>query len=123
MYQDIIASFSIPVLSDRFDMLRQLGNIFIVQPTILRTYMNESHLARIDKPLLRPYLTQRADWGDYSRKFWDTEVLGMDNTDTQADGPTSKLFAGLMKEFDNFSLGDMTSTFANPSRRDSHHYQ
>lgn len=71
MYQDTIATFSIPTLNDRYEMLRQLGNVFIVQPDILKAYLNESYLARIENSLLRPYVMQRADYGDLSRRFWD----------------------------------------------------
>jgi hypothetical protein len=75
VYQDTFASFGIPAINDRFDMLRQLGNLFIVQPEILKSYMSESYLARIDPQFLRPYLVQRADYSDYPRRFWD-EVVG-----------------------------------------------
>ena len=67
MYQDTISSFVIPALSERFDMLRQLGNSFIVQPHVLKSYMTESHLGRVDMRLLRPYLQQRSDWNTFSR--------------------------------------------------------
>lgn len=57
------------MINDRFDMLRQLGNIFIVQPEVLRSYMTESHLGRIDSRLLKPYLQQRSDWSQISRSL------------------------------------------------------
>lgn len=68
-YQDVVSSFSIPVLNDRFEMLRQLGNCFIVQPNVLKSYMTESHLGRIDARLLRPYLAQRSDYSTFSRSL------------------------------------------------------
>lgn len=61
-YQDAVAKFNIPALGERFEMLRQLGNLFIVQPASLSQYMQESHLATIDRRLLRPYLMKRADY-------------------------------------------------------------
>lgn len=64
-----MASFSIPMLNDRFEMLRQLGNSFIVQPNVLKSYMTESHLGRIDARLLRPYLAQRSDYSTFSRSL------------------------------------------------------
>jgi hypothetical protein len=85
VYQDTFASFGIAAVNDRFDMLRQLGNLFIVQPDILRSYMSESYLARIEPSLLRPYLVQRADYGDYPRRFWD-EVVGGGNGAATAGG-------------------------------------
>ncbi|KAK0545750.1 Exocyst complex component 5 [Tilletia horrida] len=61
-YQDAIAGFGIPALADRFEMLRQLGNLFIVQPSVLKSYMREGHLASIDEANLRPYLLRRTDY-------------------------------------------------------------
>jgi hypothetical protein len=75
MYQDTISSFSLPPLNDRFEMLRQLGNVFIVQPEILKTYLTESYLARIENRLLRPFVMQRTDWGDHGKKFWN-DIFG-----------------------------------------------
>ncbi|ODN86325.1 exocyst complex component protein [Cryptococcus wingfieldii CBS 7118] len=77
-YQDIIATFSIPALNERFDMLRQLGNSFIVQPNVLKTYLTEGHLGKIERELLRPYLMQRSDWSTFSRglELDEAGVLG-----------------------------------------------
>jgi hypothetical protein len=58
-------------------MLRQLGNVFIVQPDILKTYLNEAYLARIENRLLRPYVAMRSDYGNYSTRFWE-DVFGGD---------------------------------------------
>ncbi|GAA5991087.1 hypothetical protein JCM11641_004427 [Rhodosporidiobolus odoratus] len=75
LYQDTLSTFALPALNDRFEMLRQLGNVFIVQPDILKSYLNESYLARIENRLLRPYVMMRSDYGDFSRRFWD-DVYG-----------------------------------------------
>ncbi|KAI6035077.1 exocyst complex component Sec10-domain-containing protein [Pisolithus orientalis] len=40
-YQDIIASFNIPPLVERFEFIRQLGNVFLVRPEILRSYITD----------------------------------------------------------------------------------
>ncbi|WFD39608.1 Exocyst complex component 5 [Malassezia japonica] len=73
MYQDICCKFEVPIVTDRFEMLRQLGNLFIVQPSVLKSYMREGHLARIDEHLLRPYLLRRED---YSREVRDLQDDG-----------------------------------------------
>ncbi|GAA5824178.1 hypothetical protein JCM3770_001192 [Rhodotorula araucariae] len=94
LYQDTIATFSLAALNDRFEMLRQLGNVFIVQPDILRSYLNEAYLARIENRLLRPFVIMRSDYGEYSRRFWD-DVFGPDapavgtGAGTGADGPAA----------------------------------
>ncbi|GAA5914353.1 hypothetical protein JCM5296_001632 [Sporobolomyces johnsonii] len=88
LYQDTIASFSLPALNDRFDLLRQLGNLFLVQPDTLRSYLNEAYLARIENRLLRPFVMMRSDYGDYSRRFWD-DIFG-----AEQDGVASATAAG-----------------------------
>jgi hypothetical protein len=71
MYQDAVSSFGISALSDRFEMLRQLGNLFIVQAAVLKSYMRESHLSKIEERLLRPYLLRRADYSTHVRDLND----------------------------------------------------
>lgn len=56
-------------------MLRQLGNSFIVQPDVLRSYLTEAHLGKVDARLLRPYLAQRSDYASFSRRFLEDEGL------------------------------------------------
>ncbi|KDE05767.1 hypothetical protein MVLG_03858 [Microbotryum lychnidis-dioicae p1A1 Lamole] len=84
LYQDTITSFSLTPLNDRFEMLRQLGNVFIVQPEILKSYLNESYLARIENRLLRPFVMMRTDFGDFKKAFWDN-IFGVDEN---APGPS-----------------------------------
>ena len=67
VYQDTLATYDVPIVAERFEMLRQLGNLFLISPDTIKQYMSESHLARVDDRLLRPYLMQRADWSDYPR--------------------------------------------------------
>ncbi|KAI0677024.1 exocyst complex protein [Trametes maxima] len=72
-YQDTIDTFSIPSLHERFEFARQLGNVFLVKPDILKSYITEGYLGRIDANLLRPYLAQRSDWGQAEKGFNLTE--------------------------------------------------
>jgi hypothetical protein len=67
-------------------MLRQLGNSFIVQPNVLKSYMTESHLGRIDTRLLRPYLAQRSDWSTFSRTLVLDDGLPVDVPEPHASG-------------------------------------
>lgn len=101
MYQDTVSAFSIPPLNERFEMLRQLGNVFIVQPEILKSYLTESYLARIENRLLRPFVMQRSDYSDHTRKFWN-DIFG-DEGEQGPMGPmtgvTSRL-GGLMRDFE-----------------------
>ncbi|KAI0700755.1 exocyst complex component Sec10 [Cytidiella melzeri] len=76
-YQDTISTFSIPSLHERFEFLRQLGNVFLIGPDILKSYITEGYLGRIDSSLLKPYLAQRSDWGQAEKGFNDS--LGMED--------------------------------------------
>lgn len=97
MYQDTITAYSIPVLNDRYDMLRQLGNVYLVQPEILKSYLNESYLARIDNRLLRPFVQQRTDYNDFSKKYWD-QILGETTTGGMSGSEAmGKVGAGLTR--------------------------
>ena len=82
LYQDTIYTFSIPSLHERFEFLRQLGNVFLVRPDILKSYITEGYLGRIDAALLRPYLAQRSDWGQAEKGFNDSTGLE-DGTDSR----------------------------------------
>ncbi|CAG8724518.1 8739_t:CDS:2, partial [Acaulospora morrowiae] len=61
-YQENIASFKIPQLDERFEMLRQLGNLFVVKPEILKSVLNEGYLAKLDIKYILPYLQVRTDF-------------------------------------------------------------
>lgn len=54
--------FKLPSLDERFEMLRQLGNIFVVKPEILKSILSEGYLARLDPSVLYPYLEKRIDF-------------------------------------------------------------
>lgn len=99
-YQDIIKTFGIPLLNDRFEMLRQLGNSFIVQPDVLKSYLTENHLGRIDTRLLRPYLQQRSDWSSFSKQFGEEEAMTNKTEQVVAGAAT----AGLLKA-SRYSMG------------------
>jgi hypothetical protein len=58
----VIKIFKIPGLDERFEMLRQLGNIFVVKPEILKSILSEGYLARLDPSVLYPYLEKRIDF-------------------------------------------------------------
>ncbi|KAJ7781031.1 exocyst complex protein [Mycena metata] len=72
-YQDTIATFGIPALHERFEFIRQLGNIFLVRPEILKSYITDSYLGRVDANLLKPYVALRSDFGQFEKGFNDTD--------------------------------------------------
>ncbi|KAL4211157.1 exocyst complex component Sec10 [Rhizopus microsporus] len=61
-YQELVKMFKIAVLDEKFEMLRQLGNIFVVKPEILKSILSEGYLARLDPSVLYPYLEKRTDF-------------------------------------------------------------
>lgn len=86
--------FRIPSLSERFEFIRQLGNVFLIQPEILKSYITEGYLGRIDASLLRPYLCQRTDWAQFGNKFYEEddtlgELASPDSKDPGAGGKGS----------------------------------
>ncbi|GAV99020.1 exocyst complex component protein [Lentinula edodes] len=74
MYQDTISSFGIPSLTERFEFIRQLGQVFLLSPEILKSYITENYLGRIEPSLLKPYLAQRSDWGQFEKGFNDSGI-------------------------------------------------
>ncbi|KAL5507953.1 SEC10 [Sanghuangporus vaninii] len=83
-YQDLIATFDCPALPERFEFICQLGKIFLIEPEILKSYITESALARIDLNLLRPYLMQRSDWQTFEKGFDGQSVGGVDGISINA---------------------------------------
>jgi len=112
-YQDTINSFSIPSLSERFEFIRQLGNVFLIQPDILKSYITEGYLGRIDSSLLRPYLAQRSDWVQFGDRFNDEDENMEDIKDVNKSG-TGGLkdrfgmgrLSMMMRDLEGLRLGD-----------------
>ena len=104
-----MATFSIPALHERFEFIRQLGNIFLVQPDILKSYITENYLGRIEPNLLRPYLAQRSDWGYVEKRFSDdSEEAAGGKTGTK--GLRDRFGMGrlsmMMKDLEGLRFGD-----------------
>lgn len=110
LYQETAAHFGMPAVSDRFDMLRQLGNSFIVQPDVLKSYLSESHLGRIELRLLRPYLQQRVDYSSFAKSLdlegpepaaaEDRKAANRLSTISGVAGAGMGKLKGLLKEFE-----------------------
>jgi exocyst complex component 5 len=110
-YQDTINSFGIASLHERFEFIRQLGNIFLVRPEILRSYITENYLGRIDSTLLKPYLAQRSDWGQFEKGFNDGTEIGTEDGGGGGGGGLRERFgvgrlSVMMKELEVLKLGE-----------------
>lgn len=109
-YQDTIALFKIPSLVERFEFIRQLGNAFLVRPEILRSYITENYLGRIDSSLLRPYLAQRSDWVQFENRFDESSEIDDVGTDVDNRGLKDRFGMGrlssVMKELEGLKIGE-----------------
>lgn len=107
MYQDTISSFGIPSLTERYEFIRQLGNVFLVRPDVLKSYITENYLGRIDPILLKPYIALRSDYGQFEKGFID----GDDVTTELATEVKSSRFARLsvmMKDLEGIKLSEVS---------------
>ncbi|EJU06294.1 exocyst complex protein [Dacryopinax primogenitus] len=121
MYQDAMSKYSIPIINERFEFIRQLGNLFVVQPTTLKSYISDSILNRVDPILLRPYLAQRSDWAQISAGW---EGIIPNSAASTEDGFLNttqnlreRLGAGLgsiMRELENFRNGGDEDFYSPP---------
>ncbi|QRV72577.1 exocyst complex component Sec10 [Ceratobasidium sp. AG-Ba] len=119
-YQDTISSYGIPALDERYEFLRQLGNVFLVPAQTLKSYVTESYLGRIDAQLLRPYLAQRSDWNEFERGY-DGEEPAAGTAEVSGRGLRERLgvsgrLAAVVRELDNLRTGDESGA---GSRRNS----
>jgi exocyst complex component 5 len=90
--------------------------VFLVRPEILKSYITENYLGRIDSSLLTPYLAQRSDWGYVEKGFTDGLNMG-EGGGTDNKGLRERLGMGrlsvMMKELEG--LGENISMPALPS--------
>ncbi|ORX47562.1 exocyst complex component Sec10 [Piromyces finnis] len=66
-YRRLIEDWDIVQLAERYDMLVQLGNLFVIEPENIDSLITEGYLAKIESCLLRPYLIMRSDWSNFSK--------------------------------------------------------
>ncbi|KAG6812997.1 hypothetical protein H0H92_014928 [Tricholoma furcatifolium] len=105
-YQDIIGTFGIPALQERFEFIRQLGNVFLVRPEILKSYMTENYLGRIDATLLKPYLMLRSDWNQFGKLFNDAQGLPDETMEGRGLKDRFGRLSVMMKDLEGLKLGD-----------------
>ncbi|KAG5439852.1 hypothetical protein PCANB_000134 [Pneumocystis canis] len=75
-YEKCIETWGIPKLNERFKLLHELGNIFIVRSDILKSLLNEGILVRINLKYLVPYISRRTDYysTDISKIILNKEI-------------------------------------------------
>ena len=109
-YQDTVISFNVPSLVERYEFIRQLGNVFLVRPEILRSYITENYLGRIDASLLKPYLAQRSDWVQYENRFNESSETEDTVTDIATKGLKDRFqiarLSMMMRELEGLKIGE-----------------
>lgn len=61
-FKDCFARFKNSAVDSRFETLRELGNVFIVQPQTMKSLIEEGLLARLDRQFLHSFIVNRADY-------------------------------------------------------------
>lgn len=61
-YQSVIEAWGIPELSERFQILREISNLFTVQPNLINSLITEGHLASLKISTVRQYISKRTDF-------------------------------------------------------------
>ncbi|KDR83919.1 hypothetical protein GALMADRAFT_236418 [Galerina marginata CBS 339.88] len=111
-YQDTVSSFGIPALHERFEFIRQLGNIFLVRPEILKSYITENYLGRIDSSLLKPYLSLRSDWGQFEKGF-DSEAIPDETSTGQGFKDRFGRLSVMMKDLESLKMDGISMGMPN----------
>lgn len=70
-YQSVIDSWEIPELTESFQILREISNLFTVQPNLLNSLITEGHLANLKIYTVRQYISKRTDFTpSYLERFF-----------------------------------------------------
>ncbi|KAF9132469.1 Exocyst complex component 5 [Mortierella sp. 14UC] len=103
-YQESVKAWNIPSLNERFEMLRQLGNVFLVKPEILPSVLNEGYLAKVDFKSLYPYLQMRVDFKTSKiDKLFEKLNLTTGSGNANGGGPASGGAASRMAQLEDLT--------------------
>lgn len=80
--QQVVESWELAALKQRFQLLHEIGNVFIVKPDVLRQLVTEGELSGISPRLLLPYFQCREDYTAEGI----ARILGSLQSPTTADG-------------------------------------
>lgn len=70
-YQSVIDSWNQPELSESFQILREIANLFTVSPNLINSLVSEGHLANLKVYTVRQYVLKRADFSpSYLERFF-----------------------------------------------------
>lgn len=82
--------------------------MFLVRPEILKSYITENYLGRIDASLLKPYLALRSDWGQFGKIFNDSQGIPEDNGGPEGRGLKDRFgrLSVMMKDLEGLKLSE-----------------
>ncbi|KAL0631485.1 Exocyst complex component 5 [Maublancomyces gigas] len=61
-YHDIVSKWSVVALKESFELLHEIGNLFVVRPNAIKERMRDGVLTKVKPHLLKPYLMRRDDY-------------------------------------------------------------
>lgn len=65
-YQTVVEEWGIDDLNEKFATLRELSNLFTVQPELLTSLTKEGRLANVDRSIIDEYISKREDYNQDS---------------------------------------------------------
>lgn len=60
-YQSVIDTWEIEELSESFQILKEISNLFTVQPNLINSLITEGHLAHLKHNTVKQYISKRED--------------------------------------------------------------
>jgi hypothetical protein len=70
-YSESISLLGIAPLIEKFEILREIGSLFIVKPESINSVLEGGILSNVEFKHLRPYLQMRLDWARISKFLED----------------------------------------------------
>ena len=71
-YQTCIDEWDIPELTENFQLLKEIGNLFTVQAKLINSLVTEGQLANLKPYTIRQYVAKRADFNpSYIERFFN----------------------------------------------------
>lgn len=68
-YQNSIEQWKLPGLSAKFQLLREIANLFTVQPELLTSLTKEGQLMKVKPYILRQFISKRTDYNTNTNYF------------------------------------------------------
>lgn len=70
-YQSVIESWGVPELIESFTILKEISNLFTVQPDLINSLITEGHLASLKIYTVKQYISKRSDFTpSYFERFF-----------------------------------------------------